>query len=377
MAQQHTAVVHKLQGQLTAARKHAAASAPPQHATDADAPSRLVEAQAAQAGLREQLEAAQAAHAHELVEAQRQRAVDAEAARAALAEAEAEVEASQEELAAEARHAREELAAVRQRARQMVREKDDEVARLRGLLRGDTDGGVVAGAADGEPPTTPAPRADAGAVGGGGGGGGGGASVPPWAITTSSAPGTATAADALLMSARTQAVRDAELVRLRQHGEALQAALDQARGAASREKAKVADLRRQVRRGEAAAAPEFLKEVVFKYALGGDAAHATLFPLVASVFQFSPSELEQVDAARRQEGASSFLSSFIFAPAADGQGFDDAASATPVRSATAAATPAAADDGESAEELRRKVARLKRLLRAAGVALASKAAESG
>ena len=47
------------------------------------------------------------------------------------------------------------------------------------------------------------------------------------------------------------------------------------------------------------------------------------------------------------------------------------------RSATAAATPAAADDGESAEELRRKVARLKRLLRAAGVALASKAAESG
>ena len=44
MAQQHTAVVHKLQGQLTAARKHAAASAPPQHATDADAPSRLVEA---------------------------------------------------------------------------------------------------------------------------------------------------------------------------------------------------------------------------------------------------------------------------------------------------------------------------------------------
>ena len=139
----------------------------------------------------------------------------------------------------------------------------------------------------------------------------------------------------------------------------------------------MADLRRQVRRGEAAAAPEFLKEVVFKYALGGDAAHATLFPLVASVFRFSPSELEQVDAARRQEGASSFLSSFIFAPAADGQGFDDAASATPVRSATAAATPAAADDGESAEELRRKVARLKRLLRAAGVALASKAAESG
>ena len=39
--------------------------------------------------------------------------------------------------------------------------------------------------------------------------------------------------------------------------------------------------------------------------------------------------------------------------------------------------PCTVCDGESAEELRRKVARLKRLLRAAGVALASKAAESG
>ena len=179
-----------------------------------------------------------------------------------------------------------------------------------------------------------------------------------------------------------------------------------------RHRSEAAELKRSASRTEAGEAAGFLKDVLFKYLVASEDQQTTIFPLLASVVQFTKPELEHIRRTKEHQQstttASGILSAFFLAPPTDEQdgSFQDpaaggekqvtepepherfgpgggaaesesvfagwltpstnrtpAVSATPLRTPFSSSRPPAADAEN--EELKKKVLRLKKLLSAA------------
>jgi len=306
--------------------------------------------------------------------------VRAEAAAATMKKHE-ERDSELEKWQMEVRTAREELASIRLRARHLAEEKDDEIMRLKQACR---EAKPAAPSTAATAPVTPriltrstSPTS----------------SLSPTAAATPGPP-----ADILLHSAREQAHRDVELARLQHQANAAQRRAEEATEAASRANAKATEMQRQLRRSQASSVDGYLKEVVLKFLMADEEAAESILPVLSSVLQFSPEEVHQLHAFRQGNSSGdtvSLLSSFFFAPPPPEQdhfnaSINDAHSRPLVQprsvlrpahpadqgGAGAALTPAISSEGESVQDLKRKVSRLKRLLHVANTHL-TRLRESG
>ena len=163
-----------------------------------------------------------------------------------------------------------------------------------------------------------------------------------------------TPAEAFAFSARAQAHRDAEVMRLKQQ---IASALRRA-DAAEADKLRItqdrAALQRDLSLKQATEVPGYIKEVVLKFLLAGESGEESILPVLVSVLQFSRAEREQVRTARASVLASiapSLGTLFAFPPD---------------RPATELVQPlVSAPNSSSASEvrdMREKIAKLKRLL---------------
>uniref|UniRef100_A0A7S3X218 GRIP domain-containing protein n=1 Tax=Emiliania huxleyi TaxID=2903 RepID=A0A7S3X218_EMIHU len=274
-----------------------------------------------------------------------------EAAAAARSHADAALKEATDAAGADARRLRAELSAVRARARALVEEKDLENEKLRAqrhklqplpnaldLLDGSARPGTLSRS-----------------------------SSHSSTATATAAPGAAADEQILLSTARAQAGRDAEMARLAQKASDATRKAEEKAAAASRERTRADGLARDLRLAQSAAVPGYIKEVVLKYLLAGDAAAAdAILPVLSSVLQFSTAEAEQLRASRATvvDDAASYISTLFGAAPVEAQ--------KPPLPPRPLPAPSEADSvaSETEAELRRKVARLKRLLAGANLHLA-------
>mmetsp|Transcript_12536 Transcript_12536/g.42163 ORF Transcript_12536/g.42163 Transcript_12536/m.42163 type:complete len:616 (+) Transcript_12536:155-2002(+) len=274
-----------------------------------------------------------------------------EAAAAARSHADAALKEATDAAGADARRLRAELSAVRARARALVEEKDLENEKLRAqrnklqplpnaldLLDGSAHPGTLSRS-----------------------------SSHSSTATATAAPGAAADEQILLSTARAQAGRDAEMARLAQKASDSTRKAEEMAAAASRERTRADGLARDLRLAQSVAVPGYIKEVVLKYLLAGDAAAAdAILPVLSSVLQFSTAEAEQLRASRATvvDDAASYISTLFGAAPVEAP--------KPPLPPRPLPAPSEADTvaSETEAELRRKVARLKRLLAGANLHLA-------